>query len=52
MAKPLKYTEKVAVAFTSEQLRELKQIAEQSGESVSGILRRLGLQYIAERKKK
>ena len=45
-AKPLKYTQKVAVAFTPEQLNELKEIAEKTGDTVAGILRRLAIQFI------
>ena len=50
-AKPLRYTEKVAVSFTPEQLESLKKIAEETGDTVSGILRRLAIQYVEESKK-
>lgn len=49
-AKPIKYTEKVAVSFTSEQLEELRIIAERTGDTVSGILRRLAIQFIEAQK--
>ena len=49
-AKPLQYTEKVAVSFSTEQLKALKTIANETGETVSGLLRRLALQYIADKK--
>lgn len=48
--KPLKYTEKIAVSFTTEQVKELKEIAEETGESVAGLLRRLALEYMTEKK--
>lgn len=47
-AKQLKYSEKVAVSFTPEQLQNLKKIANDTGDTVSGILRRLALQFISE----
>ena len=50
VAKPLRYTEKVAVSLTKEQLNELKSIAERTGDTVSGMLRRLALEFIAEQK--
>lgn len=49
-AKPLRYTEKVAVSFTPEQLEQLKKIAEKTGDTVAGILRRLAIQFIKEQK--
>lgn len=51
-AKPLRYSEKVAVSLSPEQMHELKKIAEETGDTVSGILRRLAIQFIAEHKKK
>ena len=50
-AKPLQFTEKVAVSFTTEQLNVLRNIASETGETVSGLLRRLALQYIADKNK-
>lgn len=50
-AKPLRYSEKVAVSFTKEQILALKEIAERTGDNVSGILRRLGIEYIEKNKK-
>lgn len=50
-AKPLKYSEKVAVSFTPEQLAALKEIADKTGDTVSGMLRRLAIQLISEHKK-
>lgn len=49
--KPLKYSEKIAVSFTPEQIQDLKRIADETGDSVSGILRRLALKFISEYKK-
>lgn len=49
-AKPIRYTEKVAVSFTPEQLQQLKEIAERTGDTVSGILRRLAIQFIDDNK--
>ena len=51
-AKPLRYSEKIAVSFTKEQLEQLREIAERTGDSVSGILRRLGIEYIEKYSKK
>lgn len=48
MAKPLKYSEKVAVSFTKEQLDHIKQVADSTGDTVSGLLRRLAIQYATE----
>lgn len=50
-AKPLKYPQKVAVSFTPEQLQALREIADSTGDTVSGILRRLAIQFINEQKK-
>ena len=50
-AKPLRYSEKVAVSFTPEQIQALKEIAEETGDSVSAMLRRLAIQLINEYKK-
>lgn len=49
-AKPLRYTEKVVVSLTKEQVDILRVIAEKTGDTVSGILRRLAIQYISEKK--
>ena len=51
MAKPLRYSEKVAVSFTPEQLKELKRIAEETGDTVGGMLRRLAIQFLTEYQK-
>ena len=51
-AKPLKYSEKIAVSFTREQIDALKIIADETGDNVSGILRRLAIQFIKENEKK
>ena len=50
-AKPLRYTEKVAVSFTKQQIEHLREIAENTGDTVSGILRRLAIQFIEENQK-
>ena len=51
-AKPLKYSEKVAVSFTPDQLEALRTIAEETGDSVSALLRRLAIQFMSEYGKK
>jgi len=51
-AKPIMYSEKVAVSLSPEHLRRLREIAGETGDTVSGILRRLAIQYISENEKK
>ena len=51
-AKPIKYSEKIAVSLSPEHMQALKDIANETGDTVSGILRRLAVQFISERKKK
>lgn len=51
-AKPLKYSEKIAVSFTPEQINKLKKIADDTGDTVSGILRRLAIKFLSEYEKK
>lgn len=50
-AKPLRYSERVIVMLSPEQMEELKKIAEETGDTVSGMLRRLAIQLISEHKK-
>ncbi len=51
-AKPIKYSEKIAVSLSPEHIQALKDIAEETGDTVSGILRKLAVQFITEHKKK
>lgn len=50
-AKPIKYTAKAETFFTPEQKERLIGIANENGETLSGLLRRLGLKCIAEHEK-
>ena len=50
-AKPLRYTEKIVVLLSEENAKELKRIADETGDTASGILRRLAIQFISENKK-
>lgn len=51
-AKPLKYSKKVAVSLAPDQLEALQRIADETGDTVSGLLRRLAIKFIAEQEKK